>query len=542
MKTWKKILIGFVILCVLGGGALFFLWPKSPSTQGSTTLYSVKQGSISREISLSGNVSLKSQVNVSSGVSGKVSKILISVGDSVHEGQELLLLDTSDLDSQIQEAQWNLESAQLRLQQLLEPLSEYDLESLNISLEKARMELQSAQANLIQTTETCSMSEQLARDSVAQAQAELDDAKENLELVKQNAERALASIQKEVEKAQEQLENATTEEGKESAKEILETAKEKLENQKLTNQQQISSAQNQVQSAENALRKAELSLKQTFMSNENSLRNAQNQVTSAQYSLKLAQLQYDQKMSFTSTVEIRLQEMAVEQAQSKLNQLLSQKASSSVKAPTSGTISAINVKIGDSVGPSSALLVITNPDALEVSCNVPEVNVGEIQVGMKAKVTADAYPDKTFEATLSSIDPVATETQGVVSYGAHFSLEEKAFSTLKPGMTVQVEVTAAQAQNVLIVPRTALQSAGNNYLVKVWDGSQLKVQKVEVGILNDTFAEIKTGLSLGDQIALSFEESGVLNIRAPSSPGGMPFSPGGFEGVPGVPGGERRVP
>jgi HlyD family secretion protein len=542
LKTWKKVLIGLVVLVILGGGALWLLWPKSQATEGSTSLYQVKQGSISREISLSGNVALKSQINVTSGVSGKVAQIKVSVGDSVEEGQELVLLDTSDLDSQIQDAQWNLESAQLRLQQLLEPLSEYDQESLKISLEKAQIELESAQANLEQTTETCSMSERLARDSISQAQADLEDAKENLQLVKQNAERALASIQKEIQKAQEQLDNATTEAERETAQEALDSAKEKLENQKLTNEQQISQAQKQVQSAENALTKAELSLKQTLMSNENSLRNAQNQLTSAQYSLKLAQLQYEQKMSSTSTVDLRIQEMTVEQAQTKLNQLLSQKNSSSVKAPSPGTVSAINVKVGDAVGASTALIVLTNPDALEVTCNVPEVSVGEIQVGMEARVTADAFPGETFKATLSAIDPVATETQGVVSYGAHFSLEEKAFSNLKPGMTVQVKVVVAQAKNAIIIPRTALQSTGKNYLVKVWDGAQFKVQAVEVGILNDTFAEIKSGLNPGDQVALSFEGSSSTRTQVQTTPGGMPIGPGGFEGVPVAPGGERRVP
>jgi RND family efflux transporter MFP subunit len=271
------------------------------------------------------------------------------------------------------------------------------------------------------------------------------------------------------------------------------------------------------------------------MSNQNTLKNAQNQVTSAQYSLKLAQLQYDQKMSSTSTVDLRLQQIAVEQAQANLNQLLAQKASSSVKAPNSGTVSAINVQVGDSVGENTVLLVLTSTSALEVTCNVPEVNVGDIKTGMEAQVTADAYPNQIFKATLTSIDPVATETQGVVSYGAHFSLEENASQSLKPGMTVQVSVVVAQAQNALIVPRTALQSVGSRYLVKVWDGNTFKVQPVEVGILNDTMAEIKSGLKQGDQIALSFQGG---TSQGTSSQTRFQFGPGGLEGIPG---GEMRI-
>jgi HlyD family secretion protein len=540
LKTWQKILLVVIILALLGGGAYWIFRPKSASTQGQSPLYKVQQGSISKELSLSGNVALKTQINVTPGVSGKVASINVSVGDEVKEGQELLKLDTSDLDSQIQDAQWSLESAQLRLKQLQEPLSDYDRENLEISLEKAKMELEAAQANLEQVTETCSISEKLAKDSVAQAQSDLEDAQANLELVKENAERALTTAQKEVDKAQKQLDNATTEAEKEAAQEALDAAKEKLESQKLTNDQQIASAQKQVSSAQNALSKAQLSLKQTEMSNQNSLKNAQNQLTSAEYSLKLAQLQYEQKMSSTSTVDLRLQQIQVEQAQTKLNQLLVQKAASSVVAPSAGTVSAINVKVGDSVGANTTLLVLTNASALEVTSNVPEVNIGEIKPGMEARVTADAYPGQTFNATLSSIDPVATETQGVVSYTAHFSLNEEAAKTLKPGMTVQVKVVVAQAQNALIIPRTALSSIGNRYLVKVWDGSAFVVKQVEVGILNDTMAEIKNGLQQGDQIAMSFEGGTVQSSSSQNRQ--FPVGPGGLEGIPFEPGAGRRSP
>jgi len=535
LKTWQKIVLIVVVLALLGGGAYWIFRPKSSSTQGQTTLYKVAQGTISKSLSLTGNVALKSQTNVTAGVSGKVAKINVSVGDQVKEGQELISLDTSSLDSQIQNAQWNLESAQLRLEQLQEPLSEYDLESLNVSLEKAKMDLQAAQDNLQQVTETCSISEKLAEDAVAQAQSDLQDAQTNLEQVKDNAQRALDSAQEEVDQAQKQLDNATTAAEKEAAQNALDAAKAKLEDQKTANDQQIAAAQKQVESAQNALEKAQLSLKQTQMSNQNTLKNAQNQVTSAQYSLKLAQLQYDQKMSSTSTVDLRLQQIAVEQAQANLNQLLAQKASSSVKAPNSGTVSAINVQVGDSVGENTVLLVLTSTSALEVTCNVPEVNVGDIKTGMEAQVTADAYPNQIFKATLTSIDPVATETQGVVSYGAHFSLEENASQSLKPGMTVQVSVVVAQAQNALIVPRTALQSVGSRYLVKVWDGNTFKVQPVEVGILNDTMAEIKSGLKQGDQIALSFLGG---TSQGTSSQTRFQFGPGGLEGIPG---GEMRI-
>jgi macrolide-specific efflux system membrane fusion protein len=169
------------------------------------------------------------------------------------------------------------------------------------------------------------------------------------------------------------------------------------------------------------------------------------------------------------------------------------------------------------------------------------VNINQVKSGMSAKVTSDSISGKTMTATLTSVDPLATETQGVVSYTAYFTPDKEASQLLKPGMTVQLSLVVAQAKDVLLVPRSALQTSGNRYLVMVWDGTKFTAQPVGVGILNDQMAEIKSGLNEGDQVAISLE--GSVTQSTLGRQGGY-FMPGEGIGIPAgePPSGSRRSP
>ncbi len=476
MKRWKLILIVVLVLAVIGGGLYWFLRPQA-TTESNYTLVKATVGDIRKELSLSGTVSLKESINISPGVEGKVAAVNVSIGDTVKSGQELLLLDISDLDNQIADAQLSLESAQLRLDQLQAPLSSLDQESLQMALDRAQADLDSANANQTRVMETSSMSESMAQDAVTTAQSSLADTQANLEMVQKVTAQSLASAKSDVERAQLDLDNATSDSAKKSAELSLEQAKNKLETQKLSNEQQLTSAQNQVDSAQNSIEKAKQSLRQQQLSNQSSLENAKSQIESAQYALRTAQIQSDQKMQAVAATDLRLQQISVEQAQSKLEQLLKQKASAVVVAPNAGTVSAMNAQVGDTIGANAIVVTLANTQALQIEASIPEVNLSQITPGMTAKVTSDSITGKSITATLAVVNPLPTESQGVVSYTARFTLDSKATQQLKPGMSVDLSLVVAESAHAVLVPRSALQSIGNRYLVLVWDGKVFTPQR-----------------------------------------------------------------
>lgn len=92
---------------------------------------------------------------------------------------------------------------------------------------------------------------------------------------------------------------------------------------------------------------------------------------------------------------------------------------------------------------------------LEVEVSVDEADIGQVKVGQKATFTVTTWPDRTFEATVASIDPAADATASVVVYGTHLRVENPD-GQLRPGMTATAEIAVGEAKDVLLVPARAL--------------------------------------------------------------------------------------
>ncbi|MCX5971780.1 MAG: hypothetical protein NTV14_09830 [Coprothermobacterota bacterium] len=168
--------------------------------------------------------------------------------------------------------------------------------------------------------------------------------------------------------------------------------------------------------------------------------------------------------------------------------------------------------------------------------SVPEVSVAELRAGMTAIVTCDALSGQKITATLSSLSPFATSSQGVVNYQANFTTSGTTAKQLRQGMTVEVVVITAQAKNVLVVPRSAIQTVGNRNLVMVQTPSGTKTTVVQLGIQDVNMAEVKSGLKENDQVAVTFSTS---STSVSSSEG--PLGAGMMIELPGV-GGNGRPP
>ncbi|MGB9553123.1 MAG: efflux RND transporter periplasmic adaptor subunit, partial [bacterium] len=257
-------------------------------------------------------------------------------------------------------------------------------------------------------------------------------------------------------------------------------------------------------------------LEQRKLSNRDLIAQAKSALESSQMGLKIAQAQYQERLAQVSPTALELQEKAVEQAELSLNNLLQQKEDAVVRAPSSGIVGVLNVKIGDPVMTTAPLVCLVDLNLLEVQANVPEVNVGLLSPQMEATVKADAYPDLEFKATLSYFNPLASVVQGVVNYVAHFTLEERAMSYLKPGMTVELEIVVEKSSHTLIIPVPALHQEGSQDYVYVWDGKKMEYREVKTGIQNEIQVEIKEGLKEGEEVVLALKSSS-FSFAHPSS-------------------------
>jgi multidrug efflux pump subunit AcrA (membrane-fusion protein) len=125
-----------------------------------------------------------------------------------------------------------------------------------------------------------------------------------------------------------------------------------------------------------------------------------------------------------------------------------------------------------------------------------------------------------------------------VSYAVTVSIENPP-AAVRVGMTADVTITIDSVTNVLTVPAGALRGTAGNYSVLVLgpDGTPTAVP-VQVGLVTNTTAEIKSGLAAGQEVVtgINTAQSGTTT---PQGQGG--FGGGGIERIPGgaVPGGKR---
>lgn len=176
-----------------------------------------------------------------------------------------------------------------------------------------------------------------------------------------------------------------------------------------------------------------------------------------------------------------------------------------ITAPSAGTITQVNVKVGEQAVPSQAVMVLQNIGDLHAQADVSEANVASLQIGQSIDYTFDALgPDQHFSGKILTINSGATVISGVVNYKVTGSLDN--VPDIKPGMTANMTILVAKKDNVLAVPSTAIINNNNKQYVRVIDDPKKKTYhqvQVQTGLQADGgLVEIISGLSDGQEIVV----------------------------------------
>ena len=244
---------------------------------------------------------------------------------------------------------------------------------------------------------------------------------------------------------------------------------------------------------------------------------------------------------------------SMESAQSKLDSMEETYENYTITAPISGQVITKSVKAGDTIsrnsGSETTLAVIYDLSELTFEMSVDELDVRSVKVGQKVTVTADALEGQTFTGTVTNVSLQSTQSNGVTNYPVTVTLDET--GELLPGMNVDGVILLDEAENALLVPIDALMR-GNRVYVKDDSAAEpsgnvpagFRAVEVEVGISNENYVRILSGLSEGQEVYVD-ESSKDTEMMFPM--GGMPGGgagsgmPGGGGGGPmgGGPGGMR---
>ncbi len=215
------------------------------------------------------------------------------------------------------------------------------------------------------------------------------------------------------------------------------------------------------------------------------------------------------------------------QAQQQVDDAQAQVDRATLSAPIDGVVVAVNLVVGATAPAGDGIQLIGSE--MQVSAEFAESDLPKLAPGQVATVTVSATGDE-LAATLSTIDPVAASSGGssIVSYEVTLDVVDVP-DGVRPGMSAQVAVTIARADDVIAVPSTTLQGSGGTYSVQVIDAAgAVSVRQVEVGLVTSNLAEIRSGLAVGEAVV-----TGTTSSLTNSGTG--PFgNPGGFPGGGGV--------
>ncbi|MBA5852018.1 efflux RND transporter periplasmic adaptor subunit [Clostridium sp. cel8] len=228
------------------------------------------------------------------------------------------------------------------------------------------------------------------------------------------------------------------------------------------------------------------------------LDSAKTKLDSASSSLSSAQQNLNLIKEKIGPESIEVAEAQLKQAQAALESIKVQIEDNIVKSPVSGTVSAVNIDVGEMSSSTQPCITIVKSDSIIAKISVPDTMLSKIKVGQSLKVVVPSLSDKNFTGTISVISPdVDSTTQ---QYTVKIKLDNSN-GDLKPGMFAKISLPDESKKDVIAVPNQAIRiENGVSYLYIVKNN---KVQKISVdtGISNGTLTEvISSKIKVGDNI------------------------------------------
>lgn len=510
----KKAVIALALLVVAAAAAFLlrgrFVRPVSLPAAGGSYVRTVtlQKGTLEDSISATGTVQSSDVSNVTTDLKYTVKTVNVQVGDSVEEGDVICTLDTSELEESIRKLQKSLADAKAEAQK---------------QYEKAQASLTEAEENVKSTYDDMKEAED-ERDSAKSAyetaaaavkgyQAEVDAANADL-LTKLNARQAALD-------AYTAAGGTVDENGDPVTSATSEAASTAADLSALADA--LVKANGEYKSAEQTLKTAEANLQTAqSASNYTSLSSTYNQ---AQTAYEQAKTTYENAIKTSETAE-ESRDTALENynkagESDELEELQSQLEKCTLKAETSGKVTAVNATVGSAI--EGAAATIQDTDSLKISITIAEYDIDSVSEGMHAIITSDVI-DGEINGTLTQISPTAS---GGGSSSSTFSAEvtvDDENSGLLIGTNAKVQIIQSTTEDVFTVPLDAIEEKEDGTsVIYVQSGEEngepvFEEVQVVVGATNDYYAEV-SGVDLEEgmivRASASLEEA-TEEVTTPS--------------------------
>ena len=253
------------------------------------------------------------------------------------------------------------------------------------------------------------------------------------------------------------------------------------------------------------------------------------QLKALEAAARLAEQEYERfqtlfKQGSISRSELDRRQSERDQAIATANAQRERVAQKTLRAPFSGKLGIRQVDLGQYLNPGNAVVTLQQLDPIYVNFSLPERDQTLLQPGLAVRASLSAMPGEMFEGEISAIEPGVDPATRNFNVQATFRNSEQ---KLRPGMFARISIRLADSEQVVVVPRTAIQYApyGNSVYViteqqsEAVEGEETAAPAEPTLIVKRRF--VKTGSERGDLVAVTeglqagerVATSGLLKLR-----------------------------
>ncbi len=298
-----------------------------------------------------------------------------------------------------------------------------------------------------------------------------------------------------------------------SAKAALAVAEQTVVANRLKAEAAVELAQRQVTDA-GAKAKRESQLLEKKFSSQELVETAQTASALAAQNVKAAQAQREEVKAQELDLESKKQDIALcsaqlDQAKITLNLAQLQLSYTKIESPMDGVVSTRPVQIGNiissgisNVGGGTTVMTLSDLSHIFCYASVDESDIGYVQVGQTAEITADSFPRKRFRGEVVRIATTGVNVQNVITFQVRIEITSENKALLKPQMSTNVTIVIADKPDVLQIPANCVirKKGGDTVKAKSGGNPEGEERGVEIGISDGRSTEIVSGLNEGDEV------------------------------------------
>ncbi|EAK7124073.1 efflux RND transporter periplasmic adaptor subunit [Campylobacter coli] len=197
-----------------------------------------------------------------------------------------------------------------------------------------------------------------------------------------------------------------------------------------------------------------------------------------------------------------------------------------ITAPIDGVVINVAVDEGQTVNANQntpTIVRIANLDEMEIKMEIAEADVNKIKIGTELEFSLLNDPQKTYRASIASIDPADTEVSDLSSsyssssssssnaiyYYAKFYVQNKD-NFLRIGMSIQNEIVIASVKDVIAVPTYAIKNDAKGYYVEILQNQKAVKKYVKFGIKDSINTQILEGVDENEELIISSSADGLV--------------------------------